>query len=482
MFTKYFAAILLCLFAGLTFAPVSPAQAQSAPVGPQPPSTDITHIEDEAIVWLQDLIRIDTTNPPGNELVAAKYIAGVLQKEGITAEIFESTPGRGILVARLSSGSLPDPTRALLLLAHLDVVGVDKSKWTVDPFGGVIKDGFLYGRGTIDDKGMLAANLATFIALKRAGVRLNRDVIFLAEADEEAGGEAGIRFAIDKHWDKIASGFALNEGGNVFLKDSKVQYVGIQASEKVSMNVTVTATGTSGHASVPRADNPVVHLAAAVEKIGAYQAPVQLNTINRIYFEQLSKFQDEETGKWMRELESADRQDHAARIVSQNPFWNAMLRDTATPTMMQAGIRANVVPPIAKANLNVRLMPGNLLQPLIAKLTQLVNDPQIKFELQPSAAETAPSSALDSDLYKAIVKTAAQEFPGSATVPMMSTWLTDSAALRLHSVQAYGLVPFPLSESELLRMHSDDERISLDSFRKGTHFLYDVVNNFAVTP
>jgi len=483
MSKRYFVAIILCLIGVLVLAlpPSLRAQSTSPAVAPQTLSSDIAHISDEAIVWLQDLIRIDTSNPPGNELVAAKYIAGVLQKEGIPSEIFESAPGRGILVARLSSGSLPDPTRALLLLAHLDVVGVDKSKWTVAPFGGIIKDGYLYGRGAIDDKGMLAANLAVFIALKRAGARLNRDVIFLAESDEEAGGEQGIRFAIDKHWDKIASGFALNEGGNVFLKDGKVQYVGIQASEKVAMNVDVIATGTSGHASLPRPDNPVNHLAAAVAKIGAYEAPVQLNTISRAYFEELSKLQDEETGKWMRAIESSDRQEHAARILSENPYWNAMLRDTATPTMLQAGIRANVIPPIAKATLNVRLLPGDLLQPLLAKLTQIVNDPQIRFDMQPGAGETAPSSMLDSDLYKSIVKTAAQEFPGAPSIPMMSTWLTDSAALRLHSVQAYGLVPFPITETELLRMHSDDERIQLDSFRKGTDFLFDVVDNFAVT-
>ena len=155
------------------------------------------------------MIRINTTNPPGDELTAAKYIAGILDKEGIHSEIFESTPGRGFLVARLSSSALPDPSRALLLMGHLDVVGVDKSKWSVDPFGGAIKDNYIYGRGAVDDKGMTIADLAVFIALKRSGVRLNRDVIFLAEGDEENGGQYGMKFAVEKHWDKIACGFAL---------------------------------------------------------------------------------------------------------------------------------------------------------------------------------------------------------------------------------------------------------------------------------
>jgi acetylornithine deacetylase/succinyl-diaminopimelate desuccinylase-like protein len=451
---------------------------------PQPatPSADVVKLQGEAIVWLQDLIRINTTNPPGNEIVAAKYIADVLKREGIPSEIFESTPGRGFLVARLSATAVPDPSRALLLMAHLDVVGVDKSKWSVDPFAAVMKDGYLYGRGTIDDKGSLVANLAVFISLKRSSVRLNRDVIFLAEGDEEAGGEFGMKFVVEKHWDKIAAGFALNEGGHTVLKDGKVQYIGVQATEKVAVNVDVIATGTSGHASIPRKDNPVAHLATAIGKIGAYEAPVQFNSVTHGYFEGIAPLEDEETGKWLQALESPDRADHAARWISNNnPIWNAMLRDTATPTMLQAGIRQNVVPSEARGVLNVRLLPGNQLAPLLAKLKQLVDDPQIRFETQSNGGEAAPSSSLESDLYSTIKTVSAQEFAGAPVVPYMSTGATDSARLRMRSVQAYGLDPFPLTEDDLMRMHADDERISIDSFRKGIQFLYAVVNAFAVT-
>jgi acetylornithine deacetylase/succinyl-diaminopimelate desuccinylase-like protein len=440
-------------------------------------------LQGEAIVWLQDLIRINTSNPPGNEIVAAKYIADVLKKEGIPSEIFESTPGRGFLVARLSATAVPDPSRALLLMAHLDVVGVDKSKWSVDPFAAVMKDGYLYGRGTIDDKGSLVANLAVFISLKRSSVRLNRDVIFLAEGDEEAGGEFGMKFVVEKHWDKIAAGFALNEGGHTVLKDGKVQYIGVQATEKVAVNVDVIARGTSGHASIPRKDNPVAHLATAIGKIGAYEAPVQFNSVTHGYFEGIAPLEDEETGKWLQALETPDRADHAARWVSNNnPIWNAMLRDTATPTMLQAGIRQNVVPSEARGVLNIRLLPGNQLDPLIAKLKQLVNDPQIRFETQPNGGEAAPSSSLESDLYSTIKTVSAQEFAGAPVVPYMSTGATDSARLRMRSVQAYGLEPFPLTEDDLMRMHAEDERISIDSFRKGIQFLYAVVNAFCRYP
>jgi acetylornithine deacetylase/succinyl-diaminopimelate desuccinylase-like protein len=457
------------------------AAAQSTQL-PAAPSADIAKLQGEALVWLQDLIRINTTNPPGNEIVAAKYIAEVLKREGIPSEIFESTPGRGFVVARLSSSAMPNPSRALLLLAHLDVVGVDKSKWSVDPFAAVVKDGYLYGRGAIDDKGMLAANLAVFIALKRSEAHLSRDVIFLAEGDEEAGGEFGMKFAVEKHWDKIAAGFALNEGGQVVLKNGKVQYVGVQATEKVAVNVDVIATGTSGHASIPRKDNPVVHLADAIGKVGAYEAPVQFNSVTHGYFEGIAPLQEEETGKWLLALESPDRADHAARWVSNNnPIWNAMLRDTATPTMLHAGIRQNVVPSEARGVLNIRLLPGDQLDPLLAKLKQLVNDPQIRFETQPNGGEAAPSSSLESDLYATIKAVSAREFAGAPVVPYMSTGATDSARLRMRNVQAYGLEPFPLTEDDLMRMHADDERISVESFRKGVQFLYEVVNAFSVT-
>lgn len=466
------------LFAFPIYAQGTPQAAPAAGAGSS--AADLSQIESDAIGWLQALIRINTTNPPGNELVAAKYLAGILNKEGIPSETFESAPGRGFLVARLSSSAVPDPSKALLLLGHLDVVGADKSKWTVDPFGGVIQGNYIYGRGAFDDKGMTVANLAVLVALKRANVRLDRDVIFLAEGDEEAGGTLGMKFAVEQHWDKIACGYAINEGGRSVLQDGKVQYLGVQVSEKVSVNVDVIAKGTSGHASIPRPDNPVVHLAAAIAKIGAYEAPVQFNSVTRAYFEALAPLEDDETGKWMRALESSDRGDHAARwISSANLGWNAMLRDTISPTMLEAGVRQNVIPSEARAVLNIRLLPGNMIDVLLGKLQQLVNDPEVSFEVEPAEGEVAPSTSTTSALYNAIGLAAATEFSGAPAVPYMGTGATDSMYLRLRSVQAYGLMPFPLTADDYARMHGDDERVPVDSFRKGIEFLYGIVSNFA---
>jgi acetylornithine deacetylase/succinyl-diaminopimelate desuccinylase-like protein len=468
---------LSCFLLGalLGAAWAGPAAAQ-----PPPPNPDLAKMSEEAVGWLADLIRINTVNPPGNELAAARYLAGLLEREGIHAEVLESAPGRGVVIARLQSSVVPDPSRSLLLMGHLDVVGVQKEKWSVDPFGAVTKNGYLYGRGAIDDKSMVIANLAVLVALKRSGAHLDRDIILLAEGDEEQGGEYGIEFVIKKHWEKIAAGFALNEGGRVKAKNGKVEYVAIQASEKIPVNVEVIATGPSGHGSVPRKDNAVVHLAAAIAKIGAYAAPAHPNTITRRYFEELAKIEDPELGKWMRALDTPERAEHAVRILSDtSPVWNSMLRDSVAPTILRAGIRSNVVPSEARATLNIRLLPGDSIDALVGELRKLVNDPQVRFEIEPASRQPAPPSTLESELYRTIARVGPTVFPGAITVPFMSTGATDSAQLRLRNVQAYGLLPFPLKEEDELRMHADDERIPLDAFRKGIEFLYRVVEDFA---
>jgi len=470
------------------FAGVLPLAAQGIPPNPTPvqanpsPLADTAALSREALVWLAQLIQINTTNPPGNEQAAAKYVAAVLEKEGITPEVLEVAPGRGAVVARLRSSAISDPSRALLLVAHMDVVGADRARWTVDPFGAVMKDGYMYGRGALDDKSMLAANLATIIALKRSNARLNRDVIFLATDDEEAGGEASIKTLIARNWDKFAAGFALNEGGEVISKGGKVQYVALQASEKVSVNVAVIAKGPAGHASVPTKDNAVVHLAAAVAKIGAYSAPVHFTTVVRRYFEGLASISDDEIAKWMRSLETTDRGEHAQRVLSEaNPQWGSMMRDSIAPTMLSAGVRANVIPGEARAMLNIRLLPGDTIDVLLGALSKLVNDPQVRFEVQPNAGLAAPTSSLESDFYAVINKVASQEFGGAPVLPYQSPWATDSSQLRLHNVQAYGLWPFPVTDEDLKRMHGDDERLSVASFNKGVQVLLHIVCDFAVT-
>jgi acetylornithine deacetylase/succinyl-diaminopimelate desuccinylase-like protein len=478
--------VVLALFVGDGAVVQAQVRQGPPPYGiPVPPPLvgDTSGLAREAQDWLVELVKTNTTNPPGNEQAAAMYLAGILTREGITPEILDVAPGRSALVARLQSSAVADPSKALLLVAHMDVVGVDRSKWSVDPFGGVIKDGYLYGRGSNDDKGMLAANLAAFIALKRSNVHLNRDVIFLATTDEEQFGDASLKTLIAKYWDKFAAGYAINEGGKVVAgKDGKVEHVAVQADEKVPLNVTVIAKGTAGHASIPTKDNPVVHLAAAVAKIGAYSAPVHLTSITRRYFEGLAPVENEEIGKWMRVVDAPDRGEHAQRVLSDaNPLWNSMMRDSIAPTILQAGVRVNVIPSEARANLNIRLLPGDSASALLNELTKLVNDPLVSFEMQADAGLAAPNSSIETEFYATITKVCAREFGGAPVLPFMSTGATDSAQLRLHSVQAYGLRPFPLTEEDDRRMHGDDERLPLAAFAKGVDLMTRIVAEFCVT-
>jgi len=441
---------------------------------------DAGQLHVETTQWLASLVRIDTTSAAGNELAAARYIAGILEKDGIAAELLEVAPGRSAVVARLRSSALPDPARALLLAGRLDTAGVDRAKWTVDPFGGIIKDGYLYGRGTVEGKGMLVANLAALIALKRSEARLNRDVIFLAATDGEGGGEAGIQTLIAKYWDRLAAGYALNEGGDVIVKDGKAQQVAIQANEKVAYTVRVVASGSASRVSVPPKDNAVTHLAEAMARISSYNPPAHPTAMVRRYFEQIALVEEPFAAKWMRVLDSPDRAEHAARVLSDlNPLWNAMLHDTVCPTAMQTGPGTNEIPAEALATVSIRLLPGDSIDAVLADLEKLVNDPKIRLELAEPGKIAAPPSALDNDFYRTIEQTGAREFPGAAVVPFLSPWATDSAQLRLHSVQAYGLLPFPLTEEDLGRAGGNDERIPLDALDRGVLFLYRIVAKFA---
>ena len=467
------------LLASLVLVP-----ARSQQPAPTAASVDFAALASEATDWLAGLARINTVNPPGNELAGARYLAGILEKEGIAPQVIETAPGRGAVLARLQAGAMPDPSRALLLLGHMDVVGVDASKWSQDPFAGKIQDGALWGRGVVDDKGPLIANLATFIALKRSGLRLQRDVIFLADGDEEQGGEAGIRALADHLWDKIAAAYCINEGGRTIVQNGKVWYVGVQASEKVLVNYRLIATGTSGHASIPLKDNAVVHLAAAVERLGNWETPVKPLSVTRRYFEGLAEVEpDPELAKWMRALDTPDRQEHAARILSNaNPVWNSMLRNTVSPTILQAGVRANVIPSEAKAILNARLLPGELPGEFLEAMNKVVADPQVRIEMDTGNTRPSPPSDVETDFFRVLQRSARLVFPGAPVVPMMSTWATDSAELRTRGVTCYGLVPFPLTEEEIGRMHADNERLPLASIRPGIEFVYRATEDFVRAP
>jgi len=424
---------------------------------------------------LVNLIKINTSNPPGNETQAAQYIKGLLTAEGISSEIFESAGGRGNLVARLKGTG---KARPLMLMAHLDVVGVERDKWTVDPFAGIIKDGYIYGRGASDDKGMLAANIAVFLRLHREKVQLDRDIILLAEAGEEGTPKYGIEYMIENHWDKIDCEYVINEGGAIHIQNGAVDYVALATTEKVPRGMTVTAHGSSGHGSIPRPDNPVVHLSAAIAKLGTWQTPMRLNDTTRAYFQKRSQIAEPELKALLANLDSGETQN---KLQQKYPAEYSKLRTSIVPTIIKGGFRTNVIPAEAEATLDVRALPDEDISALIEQMNKVVNDPAI--EIKRISGNDRPAgvpSRLDTDLYHAMESTAHKMFPQAITLPDMLTGATDSAQLRAKGVQAYG-ISTPKTDDDARRVHGNDERTSVDGLKTFASYLHDVAIALAGT-
>jgi acetylornithine deacetylase/succinyl-diaminopimelate desuccinylase-like protein len=434
---------------------------------------DWAQAREEAVSILAGLIRIDTSNPPGNETKAAEYIKAILDREGIPSKIFEPTPGRGNIVARLKGSGKHRP---LLLMGHTDVVGVERDKWTVDPFAALIKDGYIYGRGASDDKGMTAVCLEVFLLLHRLKVPLGRDVIFLAEAGEEGTSTVGIDFMVEKHWDEIECEFALNEGGTIFERDGKVQYVGVSPTEKVSRGIRLVAKGTSGHGSMPRLDNAITHLAAAVAKVGNYQMPMRLNETTRTFFQRLAKISPADEAHLYTHLDDPTVQE---KLRATNIGYNSMLRTSIVPTMIKGGFRSNVIPADAEATLDVRALPDEDIGAMVQTLRQLINDPAVEVVPPGRAARPAsPPSKLDSEMFLAIERVQGRMFPGAVTLPIMLTGATDSAQLRAKGVQAYGLGSV-VTDEERARIHGNDERLSVAGVGKFLELVYRATTDVA---
>ncbi len=432
---------------------------------------DFTQNRDEAVSTLQSLIRINTSNPPGNEMQAARYLQSLLVREGIPCEIFARDSTRGNLVARLKGSGKKRP---ILLMGHTDVVGVEREKWTVDPFAGIIRDGYLYGRGASDDKDNAAVSLQVLLMLHRLKVPLDRDVIFLAEAGEEGTSEWGIDFMVAQHYDRIDAEFALLEGGGIQVEDGKVQYVAVATTEKVPNTVRLVARGTSGHGSVPRPDNPIVHLAAAVAKVGAYQSPMRLNETTRAYFQRLASLSSPEDAALYTHLDDPAVQD---KLRTTRLSQSSMLRTSISPTILQGGFRRNVIPGDAEATLDVRALPDENMPAFFDGLRRLIDDPAVELIPPARTRPTSSPSGLDTDMFKALERAQGRVFPGVVTIPTMLTGATDGAQLRAKGVQAYGVGNFV--ENGESRAHGNDERASIEGLAKFLQFLYTAVVDVA---
>jgi acetylornithine deacetylase/succinyl-diaminopimelate desuccinylase-like protein len=438
---------------------------------------DLNGAHAEIVTHLKELVRIDTSNPPGNETKVAAYVRDLLAREGIAAEILEKETGRGNLVARLRGSG---KARPILLMGHSDVVGVEREKWTVDPFGGVEKDGYIYGRGASDDKSGVATFLQVFLELKRQKMALDRDVILVIEAGEEATTEAGIVFLVQQHWAKIECEFALNEGGEIGLgPDGKPVYVGVATTEKLPRTMFLSAKGVSAHGSMPRPDNAVVRLAAAVAKLGAWQPTMKLNDTTRTFFHRLAAISPPEKAWLYTHLEDSAIGAQVQEIIRRTDFQlNSMLRTSISPTVLKAGFRSNVIPGDALATLDIRALPDEDMPAFIEQMKRVIDDPAV--EITPSATSTrpaAPASRLDSAMFMALERAQKKIFPALVTLPEMLTGATDSAQLRAKGVQAYGVGPFYPADAN--RIHGNDERVAIAGLRPFFEIVWHAVNEVA---
>lgn len=434
------------------------------------PAIDWNRINPETFEHYANLLKIDTTSPPGHETRAVEYLKKVLAREGISYEVFGMEPDRANLVARIKGNGSKKP---VIVMGHTDTVGIQREKWTVDPFAAIRKNGFVYGRGANDDKDNLTASLMTVILLKRLKTPLDRDVIFIAEAGEEGNTPVGINYLVRHHWSAIAAEYALAEGGSAAVRDGKVRYVEVMTTEKVPRRTRLVAHGTAGHGSVPRSDNAVIHLANAVAKFGTWQPPMRLNDTTRTYFERLATISSPEDADRYNNITNSKRTADIQRYFAQNERDHySILRTSVVPTIIHIGFRINVIPSEGEATLDIRALPDEDMERLYGELRRLINDPSI--ELLPDSGETRPASApsrIDTEMFRALERVTKQMFPGAIVLPGMMTGATDMAQLRARGVQSYGIGPVGDEEEQSVgAAHTDDERLTETSLYKLVEF------------
>jgi acetylornithine deacetylase/succinyl-diaminopimelate desuccinylase-like protein len=450
-------------------------------------ATLIREVEEEVTSLLSDLIRINTTNPPGNETEAAKYLAKNLEKEGFKCELFEFAPGRGSVITRLKgSGEKP----SLLLLSHLDVVAANPKEWSVDPFSGLVKDGFVWGRGALDMKSMTAIEVMVMKLLKRNHVKLEGDVILAATADEEKGGEAGAGWLVRNHPEKVMADYVINEGGGQAIPINGKNIFTIQAAEKGILWFKVKAKGRPGHGSVPGAsDNAVLRMSKVIERLGNHRANIMLVPTVRRFLSVMAEENPLAKQAIMLLLQNPNSGDQILDMLAQKDKAmaeeiRAMLRMTIAPTIVQGGVKENIIPSECEAVFDCRILPGQNTAKALGDIKELLKDIDLeKLEFEIIQANEPSESPLNTPLYKLIVDVLKEFEPQCSVAPMLLTGGTDSRFFRNKGAVCYGFQPVlsDLPYGEILKMvHGVDERISIKNLVFGTSVLYNVVERFMV--
>lgn len=447
-------------------------------------SIDWQSVERETLEHFQAIVRIDTSNPPGNETRVAEYLRKVLEANAIPAQLLALDPARANLVARLKGSGKKRP---ILLMGHTDVVTVDPQKWKYPPFSAERADGYVYGRGTRDDKSSVATALMVMLTLKRTGIPLDRDVIFLAESGEEGTTRPGIDFVVGQHLAAIDAEFCLAEGGSVRREGGTIRYASVASLEKIPRTLELTARGPSAHGSVPRSSNAVTRLSRAITTLSEWQPPIRLNETTREQFTRLATVSPPEHSRQLRAALSENRAEveAAVRYLQEHlPEYAALLRTSISPTIVHGGFRYNVVPSEATATLDVRLLPDENPDEVIQVLRQVVNDPSVEvtFAERDGAPRPPGGTSIHTDAFRAIEEAVTRQYR-TTTIPTMSTGASDKAQVRAKGVQCYGVGPAVDAEDAGRGFggHADQERILERDLQDFVRFYWDVVTTLAAS-
>jgi acetylornithine deacetylase/succinyl-diaminopimelate desuccinylase-like protein len=466
------------------------------------PAEHLKEYSELAVEWMQEYLRMDTTNPPGNEMRAVEFYKKILEQEGIENREFEYKPGRGDLWARIrgDSGSgdgdqNPHPVaqdatrvghplsaghpRPIILLNHMDVVTSDASHWRVPPFSGEIRDGYIWGRGAQDMKDEGLAQLVVMVMLKREKVALDRDVIFLAVADEEVD-DTGSDWFIKNERELLGNAeYLINEGGENLLESGKVKYVGVDVGEKTTYWLHVVAHGQPGHGSRPNVDSAPNRLVRALSRIQAYRTPLRVLPVVDEFLRDMAPYEPPERAAEYRNVKKAIEDKRFQEDVERDESLNFLLRDTITLTMLGGSEQTNVIPPEAWANLDVRILPGGDPKALLAAVRKVVNDPNVTVEPLNAEFRVANYSGTDNPLFGAIQDVSGKYFPGSPVVPHITSGYTENQIYRPLGMVAYGFNPYTATDEEGNTEHGNDERIRVEEVKRGPRILFDVVAEVA---
>jgi acetylornithine deacetylase/succinyl-diaminopimelate desuccinylase-like protein len=447
----------------------------AAQVSVAPSVIDWNALQSESVRHLQDYVRVNTSNPPGNEIEGARLLKGILDREGIEAMVLDTAelgPGHANLYARLKGNGTK---KAIALVHHIDVVPAVPAYWTSDPFGGEIKDGFIYGRGTLDMKGQGIAHLMAMIALKRSGVPLTRDIVFIANTNEENGGTGSAAF-VKYHADLLRDvEYLFTEGGDNPVVNGAVRYYGVGVEEKRPFGLKLVARGVPSHGSRPTKQNPVVHLVAALDRLARYETPLHVVPGVARYFAALSREYTGEQHRWLSDVAAAIKVPAARAWLTNDVYWNAILRNTISLTVLTGSNKSNVIPPEASAVVDIRLLPDQDPEVFLAEIRRVVADTTVEI-IPPATRKGRMDNPIDTDLFRAVERATHDREPKALVTTPMFTAASDRPFYRALGIITYGFDPFRVPSADMQKgMHGNDERISIENMGFGVRYLYDVL-------